>query len=104
MVIEIDKILTPAITTLITSSVTGLIGAVSVYFVTKKQFENNTRKEIAKFNLSIKGLREEIDNLKKKSLKVRDLEDEVEKSRKLLEELKQYLENYLENSNKTGTN
>jgi uncharacterized membrane protein (DUF106 family) len=90
MVIEIDKILTPAITTLITSSVTGLIGAVSVYFVTKKQFENNTRKEIAKFNLSIKGLREEIDNL--------------EKSRKLLEELKQYLENYLENSNKTGNN
>jgi cell shape-determining protein MreC len=45
-------------------------------------FENNTKKEIAKFNLEIKFLREEIEKLKKKSLKILDLEAEIKELRK----------------------
>lgn len=104
MVIEIDKILTPAITTLITSLVGGAISALVSYWSVKKTFESNTKREIAKFNVLIDGLRSQIEILRKKSSKVQSLENEVKKSKELFEELKNYLEQYLENSNRTGNN
>ncbi|HAH53899.1 MAG TPA: hypothetical protein DCM02_01075 [Flavobacterium sp.] len=111
MVIEMDKILTPAIATLITSLVGGAISALVSYWSVKKTFESNTKREIAKFNVLINGLQEEIDSLQQevdsleeKSSKVQSLENEVKKSQELFEGLKNYLEQYLENSNRTGNN